>query len=548
MRVLWVRSDQLGEDRLDRLGDGGQGVVHGLARPPDGLRGMRLAYKRYKVAFDTDVLHDMCGFLDLLRDRDRAFLEPRLAWPAALVYEGSPPTALPPSANPDTKVVGFLMRRVTGAFEFTSPRLGRTTPRGLEFLLNDDAYTAKIGLQVDDGQRLRLLTDLARTLDRLHRQGVTVGDLSPKNIVFTPAGRGRCLLIDCDSMRYRGRDVLTQVETTGWEVPEEEEKATVASDSLKLGLVALRIFNRSQDSGDVGPLRGVSAELAALAARSLSEEPHRRPTPADWLSVLETVGDRWTVRRSPAGPRRWTGSYATAAGAPRPQGEAGPAAPGVTTPGRGTAGAGRVVAALVAVQVVLLVLLGHHVTRLLASAGGPDGSPAPGAGGGPHSTTTSASGPGAGSKKTDESPSPLAGAPGAAVDYARVAGHPEAREVAETFARFFGAVNTRDYDTALSFYDPASPVYRLESQAGRDQWKKAMSTTKDSDLVLGALDTSGEHTLATLSFRSRQSPGYGPAARPNDTCGDWRVTYQLTYQDGYRIHGAPWDGVHYEPC
>jgi hypothetical protein len=134
------------------------------------------------------------------------------------------------------------------------------------------------------------------------------------------------------------------------------------------------------------------------------------------------------------------------------------------------------------------------------------------------------------------------------VDYSQVADDPEAQEVAAMFARFFGAINNRDYDTALSYYDPASTAVDLDSTKSRNSWKKVMSTTKDSGFVLSGLDTSGKYTFATLDFRSRQSPGYGPAQRPNDTCDDWTVTYQLTRTDGYRILKAPKDGVSYAPC
>ncbi|GAP51899.1 hypothetical protein [Streptomyces azureus] len=548
VRVPWVRPGQLGDYRRNRLGDGGQGVVYGVPRPPDRLPGTYLAFKEYKVPIDADVLHDMCCFLDLLSDEDRAFLEPRLTWPVAMVYTGSPPNAPPPSANPATTVVGFLMNRVTGEFELSSPTLGQTKPQALEFLLNGDDYMSMIGLHADDGQRLRLLIDLAHTLDRLHRQHVTVGDLSPKNVMFTLAGQGRCLLIDCDSMRYRGRDVLTQVETTGWEVP-EGEKGTVASDSFKFGLIALRLFNRSQDLMDPGPLRGVSPDLADLAMRSQSREPHRRPRPADWLSALDRADSRLKTRRSTAGTG--PGINGTVTVAPHQQvtgtgSAAVPPQPPVPGPAGGSPGGGRAAGTLVVLLV--MAVLGYGAVNHFDSSNGSDDSPSPVSSGSPYGGSTSDSGPGFGSQETEDSGSARAEAPGAAVDYSQVAGDPEAEEVAAMFARFFGAINTRDYDTALSYYDPATTAVDMDSTVSRNKWKQVMSTTKDSRLVLSGLDTSGKYTFATVHFRSRQSPGYGPAERPNDTCDDWTVTYQLTRTDGFRIFKAPRDGVSYAPC
>ncbi|MFI6856101.1 hypothetical protein [Streptomyces sp. NPDC050416] len=559
--VPWVRPDQLGEYRLHRLGDGGQGVVYGVPRPPDRLPGTNLAYKEYKAPVDADVLHDMCCFLDLLSPEDRAFLGARLTWPVAMVYTGSPPTAPPPSANRGTTVVGFLMNRVTGEFELSSPTLGQTKQQALEFLLNGDDYMAKIGLHVDDGQRLRLLIDLAHTLDRLHRKQVTVGDLSPKNVMFTQAGQGRCLLIDCDSMRYRGRDVLTQVETTGWEVP-EGEKGTVASDSFKFGLIALRVFNRSQDGTDPGPLRGVSTELANLALRSLSGEPHRRPAPSDWLPELELAHNRLKTRRSTAATQAGTGrpaAFITAHQQPTatPRTHPAPAAPGTAMgypgphptaprPTAGSSSGGRTAGTLVALLV--MAVLGYGAVNHFTSSDDSDASPSQASSASPYGGSTSDSGPDVGAQGTEDSESPRVEAPGAAVDYSQVSGDPEAQEVAAMFARFFGAINNHDYDRALGYYDPATTAVDLDSTKSRNEWKQVMSTTKDSDIVLSGLDTSGTYTFATVNFRSRQSPGYGPGKRKNDTCDDWTVTYQLTRTDGYRILKAPQDGVSFAPC
>ncbi len=116
------------------------------------------------------------------------------------------------------------------------------------------------------------------------------------------------------------------------------------------------------------------------------------------------------------------------------------------------------------------------------------------------------------------------------------------------FAGFYGAINAGKYDTALRHYDPATTAVDLGSARGRREWKRLMSTTKDSRLVLRSLDTSGDYTLATLSFRSHQSAGLGPGDAPDSTCEDWRVTYQLTHTDGYRIYKAPQGGVSHAAC
>ena len=80
--------------------------------------------------------------------------------------------------------------------------------------------------------------------------GIAVGDVSPKNLLFTLAPRPECFLIDSDAMRLRGASVLPQAETPDWQVPPGEERGTAASDVYKLGLLAVRLFARDQTTAD----------------------------------------------------------------------------------------------------------------------------------------------------------------------------------------------------------------------------------------------------------------------------------------------------------
>ncbi|MEE1772776.1 DUF4189 domain-containing protein [Streptomyces sp. JV185] len=373
MKVPWVRPDQLGPYAAHRLGDGGQGIVYGVPRAPGKLSG-QLAYKEYRpqVRPDPAALQALAASLSTLDPADQSFLSERLAWPIAIVYTGSAPSQLPLPANSGTSVVGFLMQRVGNEFELNSTAIGGVKQQGLEFLLNPETFLQTIGLTLDDRTRLDLLTDLASTLSRLHKGGVVVGDLSPKNVLFTLDGAPRVLLIDCDSMRYRTQDVLPQVETTGWSVP-ESAKATPASDTYKFGLIAARIFNQDQVSTDLGPLRGVAPELADLAQRSTRSDPARRPALAEWLHPLEQArkrtqpGKRTKVKAPkpptprparPAAPRHVRPT------APRPVRPAVPTSPGAGTGPAGNPGgksSGRTAAGVVAavVGVILVSALAH---------------------------------------------------------------------------------------------------------------------------------------------------------------------------------------------
>ncbi|MFF4394403.1 hypothetical protein [Streptomyces sp. NPDC001480] len=274
------------------LGRGGQGVVHAV--PDVKIDGVWPAVcKRYAPGLvdqvDEAALEAMVSFPHSLAPEPRAWLGDHAAWPAALLVE-------------EGRTSGFLMRRVPEQF-YLKLRVdaGPARVAGFEYLLNPPAYLQRIGLAVSSAQRLTLLAELADTLRRLHAMEVTVGDLSPKNVLFTLEPRPACFIIDCDTMRLRGRDVLRQIETPGWELPSRAETGTSAGDVYKFGLLVVRALSGSQDSYDLGGVRAVSRELATLAQRTMSADPSRRPSLEEWARALAGAR-RHTVTRSEAHP------------------------------------------------------------------------------------------------------------------------------------------------------------------------------------------------------------------------------------------------------
>jgi serine/threonine protein kinase len=196
------------------------------------------------------------------------------------------------------------MRMVPDAYYFGYQTQSLGTRRQLAdmaFLLNPDRYISNSGLSVSDRDRLHLLASVAQVLSRLHALGVTVGDLSPKNLLFSLSPPG-CFVIDCDAMRVRGESVLAQVETPDWEIPAQEERATPASDAYKFGLLAIRLFARDQSSYDWGPLSLISPEVARLAQESLRTDPSARPSPAEWLPALQAASVTANATASPSAP------------------------------------------------------------------------------------------------------------------------------------------------------------------------------------------------------------------------------------------------------
>jgi hypothetical protein len=263
------------------LGGGGQGKVtevNGLV-----IKGhWPTALKIYTPGArnpDTAVLERIVGFPRQLAPGDSSWLDEHTAWPAVIAEDGG-------------VVRGFLMRTVPDAYYFgfhTRTRGTRQQLAYVAFLLNTDQYVSSSGLSVSDHDRLALLTSLAGALSRLHGLGVVVGDLSPKNLLFSFVSSPSCFLIDCDAMRVRGETVLEQIQTPDWEAPAGEPRATTATDAFKFGLLAIRLFARDQSSRDRTALAAVSPELGRLARLSQHRDPLQRPSPGTWMTALNAA-------------------------------------------------------------------------------------------------------------------------------------------------------------------------------------------------------------------------------------------------------------------
>ncbi|MFD9124077.1 hypothetical protein [Kitasatospora sp. NPDC059571] len=357
-----------------RLGQGGQGSVHQVLNKHinqgavDG--GWAVVYKEYGPAVlplvDAAALAAAAALPGRLTAAEGRWLCEKTAWPAAVVQRQG-------------RACGFLMRAVPDRFHFDLRMLaganaGTRRLASTEYLLNDDAYVAGIGLAISDRHRLLLLADLAATMDRLHRHGVTVGDVSPKNLLFSLAPEPACFLIDCDAMRLHGATVLPQAETPDWQVPAGEERATRASDVYKLALLAVRIFARDQTATEPTALAAVDPALGDLARASLDPDPARRPAPGVWAEQLAAAASGASTRTTATAPK----ARRPRAGSPARPGTGRP--PTAGTPGRPTttgtpappatagATAGKVIGALAAVLALVLVIVGNqHSSRTGAS-------------------------------------------------------------------------------------------------------------------------------------------------------------------------------------
>jgi serine/threonine-protein kinase len=198
------------------------------------------------------------------------------AWPCALVHDGGMSR-------------GFVMPVIPEAFftELTTVKGVSSTPAEFQHLLNHSSVLAARGIVIDDVQRYTLLREAASALAFLHKHGVCVGDISPKNLLYTLTPQQGIYFIDCDAMRINDVSALTQVETPGWGVPSGEELATIYSDTYKLGLLALRLLAGDHDTTNPAHLPPTTpALLRQLITDTVTSDAERRPLPQAWTYVL----------------------------------------------------------------------------------------------------------------------------------------------------------------------------------------------------------------------------------------------------------------------
>lgn len=287
MTAANVRLDRGQLGAISRLAAGGQGVVHtapGVTMP----YAAALVYKEYKDAalagLDVSVLEAMPTYLETLPLSEAVELLSLAAWPCRLVESAG-------------RVRGFVMPAIPDAFFLDIRKasgLGRQAGE-LQLLLNNDSFLARRTIPLTDRHRYELIGATARALAVFHRHEIAVGDLSPKNLLFSLSSPARVFFVDCDAMRFQGRSVGPQLETPEWEVRAShpgEELATWTSDAFKLGLVALRLLVGDQSTRDPGRLPdSVPPDVRQLITATLQAGPADRPALADWEQPLQAAAD-----------------------------------------------------------------------------------------------------------------------------------------------------------------------------------------------------------------------------------------------------------------
>jgi serine/threonine protein kinase len=265
-----IQRDSLGV--LTEIGQGGRGVV---CRAPN-LKtkfAASMVYKEHRTetlaGIDLAALATMSALLeDSLSHAQAERLISIAAWPCALVEIGGAPTGFVMPTIPEK----FLVSSSTAAFQH---------------LLDRPAVLVRRGIEIDDAQRYSLLREVASALAFLHRHGACVGDISPKNLLFSLTPHAAVYFIDCDAMRINGISALPQMETPGWETAAGDELATIYSDAYKLGLLALRLLAGDRDTKSLQHIPPTTPEpLRQIITDALNIAPQQRPLPEAWTYLL----------------------------------------------------------------------------------------------------------------------------------------------------------------------------------------------------------------------------------------------------------------------
>lgn len=525
--VLRVEASALGGYQL--LGEGEQGRLSRVEVPggPPELAGRPLAYKEYPVTalstLDAAALEAVAGLAAALPPADRGWLAARIAWPLAVVTRAG-------------AVCGVLTELAPAAF--ATPTGGPPGALSLEQLIGPAAPVPP-----SDRDRLELVRDLAVSLSWLHARDAACGDLSPRTVLVSLAPVRRTYLLDGDRVRLHGASALPQVDSPGYALPPREAPATVQGDRYKLALLALRLLAGDPYARDAAAIPAHLVAVRGVVEATLgATDPDDRPALPDWYAALDADLARVAVHTqalpSPAPPF-------AAAPFPAPPGGVPPLIP---PPAVALAGdvprrrrAGMVALAVVLVLVagvvcvgggIALRTLGGHATHTSSGPTGGTGGNGADRGGG---TGTASPAP-----SSSPSPEPTAStAPTAVglVDIQAVAGDPRAPAVAAMFSTYFTGINTGDYDSALSVYDPAGSLNPNDPKQ-RSSFISGVGTSQDSDIRLVALGSAPAPAVlsAHVTFRSNQDAGYGPKSNPDETCTLWDITYALTRNaGGYRI-------------
>jgi DNA-binding helix-hairpin-helix protein with protein kinase domain len=227
---------------------------------------------------NTAALAHLIDLPQTLTEAEQKVLHSRTAWPLAQVTDGN-------------TTVGFIMHRAPSCF--WGETAAGTKLRELQYLLYEPRpLWQDIGL-LDTAGRLEFVHQTAELFKLLHRHDLIVGDVSMKNLLWSPPPV-RPLLLDCDGIRPVWLPpVLARAETPDWIDPlAGPTKLSADSDRYKLALLVGRVLTRRSHIVPGEPLRllpNIPPEIADRITATFADAAGAvgtRPTAAAWLDAL----------------------------------------------------------------------------------------------------------------------------------------------------------------------------------------------------------------------------------------------------------------------
>lgn len=292
MHIVDLAEVQVGTE----LGSGGQATVHECHVA--GRENEQLLFKKYRgsvaAAIDVEALTALVAWPASLSKRERAIVARASSWPDSIV------------SDPSGQVVGVLLPRAPQHFFYDaaaqSSTNGSTTPKLRELgNLILESRSRKIGMtSLSTEATLGMLQELASLLAVFHRRGVVHGDISMRNVLWSPEDGGSCYLLDCDGAALHGRSAGEQpAMTLGWTDPRvidnEIDRPDQDSDLYALAAAVYRAHYRVRgaepgdiDYDDLPDDPPISAKAVQLFQHAFVNGSNR-PTASRWKKELDAL-------------------------------------------------------------------------------------------------------------------------------------------------------------------------------------------------------------------------------------------------------------------
>jgi hypothetical protein len=266
--------------KLGRIGPvlnvGGQGTVYELLDRPGEL------LKRYHswVTVDVTGLVSLADWQSTLAAGEQARLAATTAWPIDVV-------------DCEDGTFGIVMQRAPDAFWQVVHQ--DKVPRDLSWAFMADAVRFAGLRPASPVAAVIMLYQLMTVFELFHRNGVSYGDMSSTNVLWSGGNRPVVFVLDCDSAAVEGYPrALKGARTTLWGCPWPGVVAREL-DEYQLAVAFLRLYFRYEGPLDATtrriqlpaqpPVPRAAADLLAAGLREVGI----RPAASDWLTVLRPM-------------------------------------------------------------------------------------------------------------------------------------------------------------------------------------------------------------------------------------------------------------------